>query len=100
MAGGLMACPGCGQKVSVQAAACPHCGQPIAQRDGARVTTQQTAKGWKAGQLTGAGLMLAGVVGCAAMMAEPGAGLWGTPVFLLGLVVYLAARIGAWWHHG
>lgn len=101
MAVGLISCPGCGQKVSAQAAACPSCGQPIAVRDGARVTTQQTGKGWKAAQLTGAAMMLAGLVGCMATMGGDASGaLWGLPLFLLGALVWIGARLGAWWHHG
>lgn len=101
MAVGLISCPGCGQKVSSQAAACPSCGQPIAVRDGARVTTQQTGKGWKAAQLVGAVMMLAGVVSCLGVRDEAATGMiWGTPLFLVGALVWIAARIGAWWHHG
>ena len=97
----LIDCEECGAQVSDKAAACIKCGAPLnstltalgpAERV---VTTQQTGKKYKGLQLLGAGMVCAGVVACTAK--EPGAA---SGLMLIGLIVFLGARIGAWWNHG
>mgnify|MGYP003439999925 CR=1 FL=1 len=96
----LIDCQECNTQVSSLAAACPHCGAPISQRSDAIAaatpitTTQQTAKRFKGGMLAGAALLIAGVV--TVIAGEPIGGM----IALLGLIVYIAYRIKAWWHHG
>lgn len=64
---------------------------------GHTVTTEETGKGYKGAQIIGVCFILAGMVSCSA--GERGAGI-GASLALLGLIVLLAARLGAWWDHG
>lgn len=95
----LIQCPECATSISDLAAACPKCGAPVPRNTttptGAVVTTQQTGKRFKAAELVGALMVAGGVVACTAQST-------GAATFLLvvGLVVYLGARVGAWWSHG
>ena len=62
-------------------------------------TTEQTGKRWKGFQAGGVALMLVGVGACFAMADSDlgmAAGSWAA---LLGLGLYLAGRVGAWWYH-
>jgi hypothetical protein len=104
----LVPCAECGRQISDKAAACPHCGNPlspapaapapvsVATAPGQAVTTEATGKGWKVVQLVGALIMTAGAVACTASKT-PGTG---TQLFILGMIVFLAGRAGAWWSHG
>lgn len=91
-------CDDCGNQVSTAAIACPKCGAPRQSRAAAPgvVTTQQTGKQFKIAQLAGGLMVAAGVVACSATQS-PVAGAW---LSVLGAVVYLGARLGAWWSHG
>ncbi|GAA6121484.1 zinc-ribbon domain-containing protein [Acidovorax sp. FG27] len=96
----LIECAECGKQTSDKAAACPHCGAPIGPRSqlapDAVVTTQQTSKKYKGAQMVGGALLIAGLlIGCATTNST-GGGLLGA----FGLVVYLVARLLAWWEHG
>jgi len=98
----LIACPECQREISEKAAACPHCGSPtqstpikVETAAGAVVTTQATGRSWKIIQLIGALLITAGVVSCSA--GDPGSA---ASLLMLGFVVFIAGRIGAWWKHG
>ena len=94
----LIECYECGAEISERAKACIKCGAPVrhaVSQNGKIITTQQTAKKYKGAQLAGAALMCVGVVSCVGK--EPGIFV-GT--FTLGLLVYLGARIAAWWNHG
>lgn len=93
----LIACTECGTQISDKAAACIKCGAPVKPPAGKQplVTTQQTSKGFKAAQAVGVIMMVAGAIAVpAGSPAVASVGLFG------GLVVYLAARAGAWWHNG
>ena len=97
----LIECDECGAMVSDKASACVKCGAPLntgmvplAKADGKVVTTQQTGKKYKALQLLGVVMILAGVVSCTAKETTVAVGL-----LAIGLLVFLGARIGAWWHH-
>jgi hypothetical protein len=93
----LIDCEECGAKMNDKASVCIKCGAPLDSTPSALapasgvVTTQQTGKKYKGAQLFGAVLMCVGV----AKERGAAAGL-GT----VGLLVYLSARIGAWWNHG
>ena len=108
----LMSCPECAKQISDKAPACPHCGAPmnapiaastaggptiVETGPGGVVTTEATGKTYKALQAIGVILILIGVVSCAAggdgVAAAPG-------LFLIGVVLYLFGRVGAWWKHG
>lgn len=125
----LMACPSCQGSVSVYANACPHCGHPfqeqptpthtvVRERSQKKVLTEQTGKSYKLGMIIGGLLMLPfGVLG--ALLISPsnkiivnkihdmGINADGMTLlwisiggFLLGLFIFMAARISGWWEHG
>lgn len=100
----LIPCPACERQISEMAPVCPGCGHPIAAAlpVAATVTAtapvqtiEQTSKQYKMGQLVGIGMILASVVACS--QHEPYASAW---LLVLGFVVYVAARMGAWWNNG
>lgn len=102
----LVSCSECHKEVSDRASACPHCGNPmnapvatptaIETRPGDAVTIEATAKTYKILEAVGAGIFLLGLVSCT-YVRELSAG----PVLLIftGSAIYIAASIGAWWHH-
>jgi len=123
----LIDCPECGRQVSSLATACPDCAYPLQKKVSsssgappaptddllrsalatdrrARTapnsvqTIEQTAKSWKAAQLIG-GLLLVVAIPWGVLGGERAIG---PSLFLgvIGLIVYLAARMGSWWHHG
>lgn len=102
----LINCPECNQQVSDRAPSCPKCGCPIgatpvqAAGNGQYVTTQGTAKKHKGMQLVGSLIMALGVVMLIATWgAEDGPSAFGSLSVLTGFVVYLWARVAAWWNH-
>ncbi|MCE5230478.1 hypothetical protein LLG95_12910 [bacterium] len=115
----LITCADCGQKVSAMAAACPRCGRPMRDKFNFRYdppevrsvprgtrTIEATGKGWKFLQLVGVLLTIGGgVTTCVKMQMPhpPGAdATFGLAVlgFAVGLLIFIAGRIGAWWFHG
>jgi len=94
----LIACTECNSQISDKAAACPKCGAPTSSKKGV-VTTQQTSKVFKIFQIVGVLMVIAGVVNCSG--TPTGGDPFGTVgLLLLGLVVFIGARIGAWWRNG
>lgn len=94
----LISCKECNTDISDKAATCPKCGAPVKMpglKSGPVVTTEQTGKKYKALQLAGAIMILAGVVSCTAL--DPRSAGW---LIIAGLLLYIGARIGAWWNHG
>lgn len=93
----LINCPDCGREVSSNAPACPSCGAPIQAQ-----TIEATAKKWKGLQLLGALLVILGIGPCVAGTDSGNDATVGVGVALLliGLVLFLGARFGAWWGHG
>jgi len=93
----LSFCPECGGKVSDTAAACPHCAysfQP-AQAGGAGVTTiQQTGQVWKLIQMIGVLFIVGALISLAFDGAPSGI------ILIIGLVLWVYAKIQAWWNHG
>jgi len=92
----LIACPECTRQVSDKAASCPHCGNPLAKLENAQevTTIEATGKSWKFVQVVGVILI---VVGLVALFSEVVAGL---PLGVVGVVLYVVGRMGAWWQHG
>lgn len=100
----LIKCDECGKEISNKAPSCPNCGNPVlpVAANNERtivvkdvVTTQGTAKSYKAQMLIGFALMGFGVI---MMLNQSGTvGGWS---FAIGLITFLAARASAWWHHG
>jgi uncharacterized membrane protein YvbJ len=101
----LIKCSECGNDVSSNAATCPRCGNPIARaaETGAVgtqiVTTQVTAKKFKAHQLIAMLLCIIGVITIIAAHESSTTGV-GALIFGLGLILYFVARVRSWWHHG
>jgi len=89
----LFNCPECGKQISSTAAACPQCGHPV-ERDGGRVTTQQTAQHIKAIQAIGLVLVGIGIFG---LYNDHN---YGVPAAAIGVLLYVGARLAAWWRHG
>lgn len=92
----LISCEECGSQLSSKAVACPKCGAPA--KGKGVVTTQQTSKVFKVMQILGFLLIVAGVVSCVG--APTGETLKSTWTWLLGLLLFLAGRVGAWWRNG
>lgn len=92
----MIKCPDCGREISDAALNCPGCGRPMGKGAyaGSTVTTQATGKSWKAIQLVG-GLGLVIGIPLVFVMMPVGVGLC-----IVGLCVYIAGRVGAWWYHG
>jgi ribosomal protein L32 len=101
----LVKCEECGNEVSNRATACPKCGAPIAHAvmppAGAApagkpaVPIEQTGKRYKGQMLAAGALACVGAVVAASF--SPAIGVL---MVLGGGVWLLAARFGAWWHHG
>lgn len=91
----IISCPECGKEISDRARACPHCGTPISDKE---TTIEKTSKRYKGQQLGGCLLSIVGVI-IAAGGSETG-GTIGGVMIVIGLVLFLASRFGAWWHHG
>jgi hypothetical protein len=67
------------------------------------VTVQQTSKAWKAAIALGVLILMAGVVGVFVAMNDPSlqvVGLAGGAACVLGIIITIIAKIGAWWCHG
>lgn len=101
----LINCSECNAQISDKAVACIKCGAPIAQPNqpapttpapAVVVTTQQTSKKFKFGQVIGALLIFLGVVSCADGHTDEAT----MPLLIVGVVVYLVSIIAAWWNHG
>lgn len=87
----LISCNDCWTEVSDRAPACPRCGAPVA-----ATTTEATGKPYKAAQAIGGASILCGM----AIFIAASSPVVGCSVSALGCVVYLSARIAAWWAHG
>jgi hypothetical protein len=96
----LISCPECKANISDKAASCPGCGHPMTplagRGEGPLVTTQLTAKRYKAAQAIGATLIFCGMFSC--MGGEQTAPVTGF-LFLGGLALAIWGKWSAWWHH-
>ena len=95
----LINCQECGKQMSDQAATCPSCGFHRKAKE-----IEQTGKKWKGMQILGMLLIVFSIFPCVASASgggEPGAGMTlGILCMLAGFILYLGARMGAWWNHG
>jgi hypothetical protein len=94
----LIHCPECQKEISDQASACPHCGHPMKRP----TTIEATGKKWKATQLLSALLVIVGfIIFGIIITGEPGGAppALGLLLVFVGLIGYVARKIGAWWHH-
>lgn len=102
----LIRCPDCQTEVSDQALQCVKCGRPMAAaREAGRsteaaITTQATAKRYKAQMLVGVAILIVGVFMMVGSETGGDGRVWGAVLFLAGLVLYLGARFRAWWANG
>ena len=67
------------------------------------VTTQKTSKGHKAAQLIGALMIIFGLAGQCHMTDVTGdtsGSEVSIAIAIIGLLIYLLARVSAWWDHG
>ena len=93
--------------MATNAPACPHCGNPRTSRGH---TVERTGKTWKFLILVS---VIGIVVGLVIWIGTPAPGTHGSPtpeeaeamrrgplVFGLSVVVFILAKIGAWWNHG
>jgi hypothetical protein len=94
----LIDCPDCGKQVSDRAASCLQCGAPIAAPAPVQ-TVEQTGKRYKAQQAVGILALLTGVV--MINVGGPGSAtkVFGVIITLIGAIMYIFSRIGAWWDH-
>lgn len=86
----LTSCNDCWAEVSDRAPSCPRCGAPVA-----ATTIEATGKPYKAAQAIGVTSVMCGMAIIVA--SSP---VIGCSVSALGCVVYLFARIAAWWSNG
>lgn len=105
----LVKCPDCGRDVSSLASACPGCARPmradpIQQRHTDTVqTVERTSREWKMHILLASLTVIVGVVWLIAAMtgycSQEQIG-WSMLLLIPGVIWYVLARVGAWWHHG
>lgn len=106
----LINCPDCGNEVSDRAEACPNCARPI--RDASTPaegvqTIEDTGKRWKLMRVVGTLAFLGGfvvlliVAGSGSEGGEPSNAsiVLAISTVFGGMVLYLWARVGKWWHH-
>ncbi|MEK6608209.1 MAG: hypothetical protein AABZ30_11145 [Myxococcota bacterium] len=68
----------------------------------ATVVIEQTGKKWKRLQVLGTIGAITGIpIACAGFASDSSTGgTLGIGAVVLGFIVFLIGRIGAWWHHG
>ena len=95
----LITCPDCGKEISKHSLSCPNCGRPMQ-----ATTIEKTAKKYKAAMLIG-GLMLifsmtTYIIGWMRGGGEEQVTIISPISLVAGIVIYVYARIMAWWKHG
>lgn len=88
----LIKCTECGKEVSDKAPTCPNCAYPLHAQ-----TIEATGKKWKMLQVVGIFLMIGGCVSAFDKTNNP---LVGSGSISIGLILFVGAKVGAWWHHG
>lgn len=92
-------CPLCAETILASARKCKHCGEML---DAKPVVIEQTGKKYKREMALGSGIAIGGVV--LSIFSIPFENyvvtLAGVLMVPLGLLVFIAARARAWWHHG
>jgi len=103
---GVIYCGNCEGKVSDILDRCPHCCHPMTDQGSADldrpVRIELTSKSIKLVTVTGAIMAVAGAAVAAANWHIDGSEKTkiGVVVAVAGVVVFLGARISAWWGHG
>jgi uncharacterized membrane protein YvbJ len=97
----LINCPECDKQISDQSAHCLHCGYPIAAGDPtssqeSAVTTQLTAKKFKAVMVIGGLLFWIGLITTFTSGGHSAAII----ALIVGILLYTGAKTQAWWHNG
>jgi len=98
----LTKCKECGKEISTEAISCPSCGAP----QKSPVTIEATGKKWKKLTLASVMALLVGIflifmaAGSGSSSSAGATAGIGVLLTLGGIVGYLAARFGSWWHHG
>jgi hypothetical protein len=105
----VLACPDCNGKVSDSAPSCPHCGRPMHAASAPPEPQvpqyvqpiERTGKKWKSLGCLGACMIFAGfgIMFGVGEMGSDRRGVWAAGLIMIGLVVALYGKIGAWWHH-
>jgi len=98
----LITCPDCQKQISDQAPTCPHCGRPMQAVEKAEKvqTIEATGKRYKGMQLVGGLLISLGVVSCVYQVYDPMPSSTMPVIFIVvGVLVMVFGRFGAWWHH-
>lgn len=91
----LVACPACAKAVSRSAPACPQCGEPMAP-----ITIERTGKTAKLMQLIGSTACMVAVLIFGLESVIERAHVTSGFMLAVGLSVFVAGRIQAWWRNG
>ncbi len=108
----MIHCPVCETASGDSARFCAKCGHALnAQMPPTRQrvqTTERTGKSWKLLMILGGLGLIVSLIGCFVAASERTNGpetsnddgaVWGL-VFVASLLMYVFARLGAWWYHG
>lgn len=94
----LVKCPDCNHDVSNIAPTCPSCGRPMA-----TTVIEATSKPLKSQAAGGCLMAIIGLVVAFTVGSTSGNGSWhtiGLIIAIVGMLIYLNARVNTWWHHG
>jgi peptidoglycan/LPS O-acetylase OafA/YrhL len=72
------------------------------QQQTAPILIEKTGKKWKKLQIWAVMFMGMGVFSCMAAVQDhsPGAPVFTSIFWLIGIALYIYSRVGGWWHHG
>lgn len=91
----LVNCPDCNHQMSDKAPACPSCGRPMN-----ATVIEATSKRFKGEQVAGCLMFIFGLFISSFAALSEGIKNGFAAMSIVGIVLFLGARIGAWWHHG
>lgn len=98
----LIKCPDCGREVSDAAPTCPGCGRPMNASSTVGTSArpaviERTSKSYKGAMLVGALMVIVGVIW---IISAPAGTTMPIILAVLGIAVFIGARIQAWWDNG
>jgi hypothetical protein len=93
---GLVICQDCRKPYSELATACPNCGRPTEAAVKQAQVIELTSKKYKLANLIGTICTLVGFIGIFASVDHKPHFIVAT---ILGLVIFLYSRLGAWWNN-